>query len=51
MQADTSMWNMGLVVEKQSDWGPLGDKELDAEVRPKIRRGLLYDYGFALWVS
>jgi hypothetical protein len=51
MQADTSLWNIGLVGEKQSDWGPVSHEGLSAEGQAKIRRGVLYDHASASWVS
>ncbi|KAG1781468.1 hypothetical protein EV702DRAFT_1041982 [Suillus placidus] len=41
MQADTSLWNLGLVDPDKSDWGPINNSN--------IRRGLLFDHAFASW--
>ncbi|KAG1739165.1 uncharacterized protein EDB91DRAFT_1248924 [Suillus paluster] len=46
MQADTSMWNMGLVHPAMSDWGYIDHTRIDPS---NIRRGLLYDHAFASW--
>ncbi|KAG1720070.1 uncharacterized protein EDB91DRAFT_1257199 [Suillus paluster] len=46
MQADTSMWNMGLVRPAMSDWGYIDHTRIDPS---NIRRGLLYDHAFASW--
>ncbi|KAG1737845.1 uncharacterized protein EDB91DRAFT_1249522 [Suillus paluster] len=45
MQADTSMWNMGLVRPTLSDWGAVDPTELGEN--NEIRQGLLYDHAFA----
>lgn len=47
MQADTSMWNMGLVRPTLSDWGAVDHAEL--RENNDIQRGLLYDHAFASW--
>ncbi|KAG1851387.1 hypothetical protein F4604DRAFT_1686884 [Suillus subluteus] len=41
MQADTSLWNLGLVHPDKSDWGHINNSN--------IRRGLLFDHTFASW--
>ncbi|KAG1816435.1 uncharacterized protein BJ212DRAFT_1480884 [Suillus subaureus] len=46
MQADTSMWNMGLVCPVMSDWGYIDHTGIDPS---NIQHGLLYNHVFASW--
>jgi len=46
MQADTSLWNLGLVPHEKSDWGRIKATSFNTD---KIRRGLLLDHAFASW--